>query len=167
MKLFLLLSIVFNLTYFSHAQNSGYNLFKIERNLDSDFIKYDINLNENGDINIDKPLKIYWVRCEENNKIEKLSFIQNSLAYGLDFLSISKDEVKFQFVSIDKMTFTVKKNNKDLYRRYAVIDNNGIETIKIFVQIDGGTFMFPKISYIQLYWESLDGLLSNVSNLIF
>ena len=148
---------------FLNAQGSSYNLFHIGRSKDLDIIKYDINLDEKGEIIKEKPLKIYWVRYTDSKKIERLSFIQNALAYGVDYLSISEKEIKFQFVSYDKMTFVVKKTSSGRFKAYTELKDEPVEAEKIFVQIDGGTFMIPQISYVQFFWTSFNGKKKDVA----
>jgi hypothetical protein len=144
------------LTSVANSTDSSYNLFFIGRSRDENIIKYDINLTAGGKIIKEKPLKIYWVKYTDQNKVEELSFIQNKFAYGLDYLSVSENEVKFQFVSYDKMTFTIKKNAHGNFRVTTLLHNISVEVKRIHIQIDGGTFMLPKISYVQLFWKELN-----------
>lgn len=138
---------------FTSNSTKSYNLFYIGRSKDENIIKYDINLTSEGKINTEKPLKIYWVKYTDNNRIEKLSYIQNTLAYGVKYLSTKSDQVKFQFVSYDKRTFIIKKNNQGSFRVITALNDNNVEIKRIYIQIDGGTFMLPKISYVQMFWR--------------
>jgi len=150
---FFFISLLFFSFSFSSTNTTTYNLFHIGRSRDANIIKYDINLNANGTINQEKPLKIYWVKYNQDSKIEGLSFIQEKLAYGIDYLSIQKQEVKFQFVSYDKRSFVIKKNNLDKYRVFSEYKSKQVEVEDIFVQIDGGTFMIPQISFVKMHWK--------------
>lgn len=138
---------------FSISNSASYNLFHIGRSRDKNIIKYDINIRSNGTINALDPVKIYWIKYTDKNRIEGLSYIQNKLAYGIDFVSIQANEVKFKFVSYGKRTFTIKKNNKGKYRVFSEYKSKQVEVSDIFIQIDGGTFMIPKISYVKLHWK--------------
>jgi hypothetical protein len=138
---------------FTTSKNSSYNLFHIGRSRDANIIKYDINLDSKGNINTENPIKIYWVRYTDDNKIEGLSYIQNKLAYGVNLLSVQKNEVKFQFVSYEKKSFTIKKNSSGIYKVYTDLKSKQVEVEDIFVQIVGGTFMIPKIAYVKLHWK--------------
>lgn len=163
--LFFLFQLLASFNY-SLKQPKSYNLFQIGRSRDENIIKYDVNLRSDGKINIEKPLKIYWVKYTDNSKIEGLSYIQNKLAYGVDYLKISTEEVKFKFVSYDNRTFVIKKNNDGKYYVSTYLTDKNVQVKKIHVQIDGGTFMLPKISYVQLFWKDINKNIEDVEVII-
>lgn len=131
----------------------SYSLFHIGRSRDANLIKYDINLNSNGTINTEKPINVYWIKYTNGSKVEGLSYIQEKWAYGIKYISITNEEVKFQFVSYSGRTFVLKKVNGDKYKVITYLDKKGVELKRIHIQIDGGTFMLPKISYVNMYWK--------------
>ena len=55
------------------------------------------------------------------------------------------------------MTFVVKKTSSGRFKAYTELEDEPVEAEKIFVQIDGGTFMIPQISYVQFFWTSFNG----------
>ena len=62
-------------------------LFYIARSANKNLVCYDINL-KNGKMDIQKPLKVYWVNREEHpGEIGELSFFQRKMAYGYKLLS--------------------------------------------------------------------------------
>lgn len=125
-------------------------LFKIARSKDANEIKYALNLEDKGFLDIDNPLSIYWVKVENHNKQEPLTWIQNHYAYGLKYLSKNKNEASFQFVSYSKREFTVKRNKQSEYAVYTISNGKEVEVKEIFIQIDGGSFWVPKISKVEL-----------------
>jgi hypothetical protein len=152
LKKFVFLLFIFIVFGFTRKSGMSYNLFHIGRSRDKNIIKYDINLDANGKINTTKPLKIYWVKYTNNNAIEALSYIQNTFAYGVDYYSISSTQVTFKFVSYSKRLITVKKNNEGVFKAFIQSNSKNVELSSIFVQIDGGTFMLPEISFVKLSW---------------
>jgi len=79
-------------------ENKGKILFKIERSRDSDEIWYTLNLNQNGSLNQDMPVKAFWVRKTENNEIEvERIFVEFD---GGSFLAPSISEVKLTGIDL-------------------------------------------------------------------
>lgn len=135
--------------------SESHNLFHVARSKDINIIKYDVNITSSGKINLNNPLSIYWVRKTAGSKVESLSFIQNNFAYGVKYISKTDDELIFHFVSYPSRLFMIKKLN-GTYQALAVIEGKSAILNKIYVQIDGGTFMLPKISYVKLEWTDVD-----------
>jgi hypothetical protein len=138
-------------SFSSYNSNSDFHLFKIERNKDRNIIYYDVQVTSTGKLNTKNPIKIYWVKREEHNQLEDLTWIQNSYSYGINLLSSNEYEAKFQFVSYSKRTFYIKKNSTGEFRVYTNSMNEWVEIQRIFIQIDGGTFWFPSISRVELH----------------
>jgi len=81
-------------------ENKGKILFKIERSRDSDEIWYTLNLNQNGSLNQDMPVKAFWVRKTENKEIEvERIFVEFD---GGSFLAPSISEVKLTGIDLKK-----------------------------------------------------------------
>lgn len=127
------------------------HLFKIERSKDANPIFYEVNTDKSNNLNVDNPVNVYWIKHTDDGRIEPLTWIQKKYAYGLKFLRVNENETTFQFVSYDKKTFTLKRNKEGNYKVYSLIGNKLVEVNRIFVQIDGGTFWFPKISRVELH----------------
>ena len=127
------------------------SLFRIERSKDSDQIVYEPNITAQGKLNINNPVKVYWLKPSDANKTEPISWIQKNFSYGLTFLNIMETEAKFQFVSYNKRTFKLRKNDNGDYQVFTNSLNKRVALNRIFIQIDGGTFWFPNITKIDIY----------------
>ncbi|MCD8193699.1 MAG: DUF4833 domain-containing protein [Tannerellaceae bacterium] len=82
-----LLLLAFFLSYplFSQekAETSPNRLFHIERSKNRNLVCYDINLGEDGLLNLKQPLEVYWVNREERpGEVKGLSGIERRFAYG-------------------------------------------------------------------------------------
>jgi hypothetical protein len=130
-------------------------LFKIGRSKDSNEIYYQANTTASGDLDSTDPVSIYWIKFSKNSEREPLTWIQNQYAYGLKFLKTTSQEAIFQFVSYPHRTFVLRKSEKGEFRVFNT-NPNGIdmEVERIFIQIDGGTFWFPKISRVELHGKT-------------
>lgn len=134
-------------------------LFIINRSRDANEIWYSVNFNIYGEIDTDNPIRIFWVKKECNNKIEPLTRIQNRYAYGIKILDYHCDTsyiCSFQFVSHSKSTFTLRKKNNNSYGVFTTIKNNHMEVNRIFVQIEGESYWFPKIPYVKLTGKNIN-----------
>jgi len=129
----------------------NYNLFKIKRSKDINEIFYDVKLDSKSKLDNQNPINIYWLNYLEDGRKENLRWIQNNYSYGLEFQCISDNYADFKFVSFDKRLFKLKKNKDELYQVCTSINSKESILNFIFIQMDGGTFMIPKISRVELH----------------
>ncbi|MBN1985167.1 MAG: DUF4833 domain-containing protein [Prolixibacteraceae bacterium] len=136
----------------SDSENSNSNsLFKIGRSKDANEIFYEVRTTPDGNLNLDEPIKIYWIKYAENSAVEPLTKVQQLFAYGLKFLEVTPEKADFQFVSYAKRTLSLSKNDVGKYVVSTEVDGKNVELERVFLQIDGGTFWFPKISRVEIY----------------
>ncbi len=147
----MLLSIQSNLIADGTESSNDVNLFKIGRSKDANEIYYEVKTNRDGSLNLKEPIKIYWVKYTENGEIEPLTKIQQHFAYGLKFLEITPEKAEFQFVSYSKRNLTLRKTEDGSYGVFIIVDEKEVELERVFIQIDGGTFWFPKISRVEVH----------------
>lgn len=153
MKLILSVFIVFLLKTVSFSQHKADDLlFTVGRSSDENIINYAVNLDENGDLINEKPIRIYWIKHTENAQAEPLTLIQKKMAYGLKFSQTDTFPIEFQFVSYKKKSLFLDKNPDGFYRVFTFAAENGkmVQVNHIFIQIDGGSFWFPSIGYVAL-----------------
>lgn len=125
-------------------------LFKISRNKDANEIWYTVNIGSKGLPDSKKPLDIFWLKKTAQNKTASLTWIQEHLAYGVKILDVSNSEVEFQFVSYPNRTFQLR-NYQHQYQVFTKSNNKEIIIERIFINISGGSFLFPEISHVELY----------------
>ena len=133
--------------------NREYDLFKIGRSRDANEIIYSINFDHTGHPDKSDPIDIHWIKRTNNNHVEPLTRIQKKFAYGIKILNENntEKEIYFQFVSYNKRTFILKRNEENCYKVYTISGDKEIEVSRIFVQIDGGSFWLPTISKVELH----------------
>lgn len=138
----------------NNSEVDSQTLFTISRSKDANEIWYTLNTNENGDLNKENPIKVYWLKKTENNSTKPLTWIQNQYAYGISGLETEnnkKDTWKFQFVSSDLHTFELRKTSDNQYKVFTKFNSTEIEVSRIFIQIDGGSFWLPMVSYVKIF----------------
>lgn len=127
------------------------SLFKIGRSKDANEIYYEVKTTQDGSLDLKEPIKIYWIKYTNNNAVEPLTIVQQKFAYGLKFLEVTPEKAEFQFVSYAKRTLTLHKNNAGKYGVYTEVEGKPVELERVFIQIDGGTFWFPKITRVEVH----------------
>ncbi len=133
-------------------------MFYLQRTVDRNTVIYELNYEASGELNVKRPLKIYWIDFENGARISPLTFIQSKFAYGIESEMIDETKKIFQIhlVSYKKIKFYLKptgKNNQ--YQTHAVIKGKPAILSKIHVNIIGGTILNPVVSYIELIGEDL------------
>src|SRR4051812_12142816 len=59
------------------------SLFYIQRSKNTNAIVYEMNRNTEGKMNMEDPVRIYWIRYTTDSTTEDLSLIQRKYAYGV------------------------------------------------------------------------------------
>ncbi len=134
-----------------NSPSSNQNLFSIGRSKDANEIFYSINLEKNNKLNIEEPIKVYWLKRTENNRIEPLTWIQKKFAYGIVYLSKSENYAKFHFAGYEKRIFELKKNHNNTFRVFTISNDKEVEVNRVFIHITGGTFWIPEIPKVELF----------------
>ena len=138
---------------FPHPEGINNLLFYIQRAKDINTIIYELNIDESGNLVEDNPIKPYWIRYAEDKQVMPLTMIQQKFAYGLKMKTIDEKNKIYQFcfVSYHKKYFYLRQNKKDKkFHVYGKINNKLAELDNIFINIQGGSFWFPKIEYVAI-----------------
>ena len=137
-------------------------LFYLQRNIDRNTLIYETNYRSNGLIDEKKPVKIYWIDFENEGKTSPLTFIQNSLAYGIESKLIDRTKKTFllHLVAYKKIDLYLKLDKNKRYKVFTTISGKEAILSRIIVNMTGGTYLNPIISFIEL---SGDDLKSNAS----
>ncbi|MBB6239610.1 hypothetical protein HDC90_004268 [Pedobacter sp. AK013] len=111
---------------------------------------YALNLKENGTINTDAPIQVYWIRYGEKGQKKDLGYIQRKFAYGIDTKALGADKYEFRFVSHKKLPFYLQKYSDKSYHVSVTINNRTIKVNRLFVRIQGGSFWLPNVKYAEV-----------------
>ncbi|MFC1501622.1 DUF4833 domain-containing protein [Elusimicrobiota bacterium] len=137
----------------SYADTSV-NLFKIERNKNSNAVYYDVNIDDNGKINPKKPIRAYWILHEKADRRQNLTILDER-AYGFR-VKKSKGEDSFYFTiqSIKKRKIKIRQNGENIYPEILI---NGRPSIlkKVYVK-SKETFFLPQVKYIEFFGTDLE-----------
>ena len=125
-------------------------LFYVQRTPNANTIVYDLNLNSDGKPNTEEPVKVYWLRYADKGQKEDLSYIQRKFAYGLNTKALNNGSYDIRFVSYKKFPLTLMKASDGKYHIFAFISQKQIILNSVFVKIEGGSFWFPNVVYVEV-----------------
>jgi len=130
------------------------SLFYIQKSTNPNTIIYEGNLLPNGELDPDDPIKIFWIRYQEEGQIKKLSFFQKKMAYGIK-TKLGKDgRHRVRLVSFKDRDIIVYKDTKG--KLQALVEINGkIAKFKSAFLMIGKDFFIPEIKYLELFGENL------------
>jgi hypothetical protein len=120
-------------------------ILKIARSIDQNEVHYFVNVDNQGDLIQDEPLKLLWKNHKKGGKYEDLNWIKKKYGYGIKMLNKSKNKIHFQFVSYNKKQFFLQKNRNGNYAIFMDFDNKEVELTDVFVNIQGGSFWAPNV----------------------
>jgi phosphatidylglycerophosphate synthase len=142
---------------FPTPNNIPNKLFYMQRDPNTNTIICELNLARNGTVVKDQPVKVYWIRYDDDGRKQELSYIQKKFAYGIQSKAIGNDEYELRFVSYKKFPLYLRKSNKDnKYHVYATVNNKKMQLDRIFVRIDGGSFWIPNVKYVEMKGASTE-----------
>src|SRR3569833_1776493 len=125
-------------------------LFYVQRTPNANTIVYDLNLAANGSPVADNPVKAYWIRYADKGQKEDLNYIQRKFAYGLTAKPLNNGNYDIRFVSYKKFPLTLMKAPDGKYHIFALISQKQAILNSVFVKIEGGTFWFPNVVYVDV-----------------
>ena len=125
-------------------------LFYVQRTPNANTIVYDVNMGRDGRPNSEEPVKVYWIKYNERGQREDLNYIQRKFAYGLNCKPIGNDNYDIRFVSYKKFSLTLMRANDGKYHIFALISQKQVILNHVFVKIEGGTFWFPNVAYVEV-----------------
>jgi len=145
------------LHYPTPPQNEN-SLFYIQRSKNLNAIVYDANVRPDGTLDAKDPLKIYWIRYASDSTIEPLTYIQLKFAYGMKATPYpgKPGQYVLTFNSYEKkQIYLTKRPDGKHFGAYTMINGRYSELKKVFIQINGGTFWFPNVEYIDIVGDDL------------
>ena len=170
--IFLLMNLIICFSVFSSAQKitpmydpmpvppaNKSRLFYLQRTMDKNTVIYETNVGNDGVININDPVKIYWIDYDEGGGTSELTVTQNKLAYGLKTKLIDKKKKiwKINLVSYKKLNLIMRKGPDNLYHMYTRINGKEAMLTKFLVYITGGTYLSPDIKHIEITGQDKSG----------
>lgn len=133
-------------------------LFYLQRTLDKNTVIYEVNYESNGQINRKKPVKAYWLDYDNGWTASPLTRAQTMFAYGIESEPTHAGSKVFRInlVSYKKIKMYLKPGGKSkTYETHIILRGRNYLLTNIFVNIIGGTYLRPSVSYIELRGKDL------------
>jgi Domain of unknown function (DUF4833) len=129
-------------------------LFYIQRNANINTVVYEINTNECGQILLDEPMKVYWIKYNKYQEESELNYIQNKLAYGYKPKVINQDLIEFEFVCYPKIFYIHKLAPNNIR---VVTHINGVYSYLNNIYVYAEEFgVFPDVQFIEFYGTTVE-----------
>jgi len=130
-------------------------LFYIQRNQNLNSVVYEVNLLPGNLLNLTQPIKIHWLKYNEDASTEKhaLNVIQQKLAYGYQHRTITNELIEFRFVSYEEMKFYIAKNENGRFRVFSVIDGVNIEILSMYIYAEDFG-VFPQVKFVEFFGKN-------------
>lgn len=142
-RCFALLGIIFSLSMPVIEAQTSYPvppkntkmLFYLQRSFNKNTIVYETNTLADGKLNIENPIKIHWIRYEDDGRIADLSYIQRK-AYGMKSISNDKANSSFtlSFNNFNRRKLIMRKSSAGVYKAFMKINNQDTELESVFIK---------------------------------
>ncbi len=137
-----------DLKYPTPAGNPN-QLFFLQRDPNINTLVYELNF-KNGNLVVDDPVHVFWIRYTEKEQHEELNYIQRNFAYGIRAKQMAKDFYELHFVSYKRKIMYLKKLADNKFYVFTDINHRQMILRRIFVRVNGGSFWVPNIEYVEL-----------------
>ena len=136
---------------FPLPQGISNQLFYLQRDPNTNSIICQLNVDKHGEVVKDKPVNVFWIRYADKGEKKELSYIQRKFAYGIISKDLGNGQFELRFTSHKKLPMYLSKSVLDKkYHVYATINDKKMELERIFLRIDGGSFWFPNVKYVEI-----------------
>ena len=141
-------------------------LFYIQRNHNSNTIIYDAKYEENGTLDRDEPIIVYWIRYDEQGQKMELRTVEKWYAYGVDWKKIEhKKKYSIKLVADKEHKFWLQQLAP--YKSVIITEINKkrsiLDHIYIFADNSG---MWPIVKYIELFGTDIKAKESTYEKII-
>ena len=143
-RLFLLLYIL-GIALLADATES--RLFHIERLKNANIVCYDVR-EENGHLDMDEPIHVYWIRLAEDGARKELSFIQRTLAFGYKIVSKGENEVEVKLTAYKGRSIRICQHKGKWIGRVSI---NGKECTLEHIYVKTKTPDAMRVEYVELF----------------
>nr|WP_199158688.1 DUF4833 domain-containing protein [Pedobacter sp. ASV2] len=126
-------------------------LFYLQRDPNTNTIICQLNVDKHGEVNTEQPVNVFWMRYGDKGEKKELGYIQRKFAYGILSKSLGNGQFELRFTSHKNLPMYLNKSGADKkYHVFVTVNNKKMQLERIFLRIEGGTFWFPNVKYVEL-----------------
>jgi len=125
----------------------GERLFRITRNKNNNVVCYDVR-HLSGRLDKDSPVSVYWVIPSENNKLENLSFLERTRAYGISVVkTFGQDSVDILLKAGNNPIRVTVRGGR--WVALTALDSREVAIDSVYVMADESSAM-PKVQWVEV-----------------
>ena len=150
-----------NVHQFPEPERTSERLFYIQRSLNKNTVVYDACFDEQGKLIADSPVKIYWIRYDEEGQTMPLRFFEKQFAFGVKIQKLEGKNYDYKITLAAWPQRAIYLRQLAPYKVVAYLNINGVDTEldHIFIGSDPGGSL-TKAEYIEVY-----GVMQNSSTI--
>ncbi len=139
---------------FPTPPNTPQRLFYVQRTSNTNTIVYDANTIDKGSaFDSKQPIRVYWLRYDEQGQVAPLNYLQRTLAYGVDVRAGQRPgEFEFNVVSYSKRKLRLLMDANRRPRAEIEINGKPAWLTRVYVKIEGKKAgLIPDVKYVELF----------------
>lgn len=119
---------------------------------------YELNLKgkEPGQLNVTKPVDVYWIRYAEEGQRKELNYIERTLGYGVTTTMLADSSYQLNFVASKSKVVEVMIRGSAKCQAFMNINNKRSILKRIFIQVKEDSW-WPKIDYVEFFGLDVEG----------
>ena len=134
---------------FPRPEQTDKSLFYIQRNLNKHTIVYDLNLKEDGSLDLSEPIDNYWKQYASTGQRRELSWLESWLAYGYRIKEKTTNSIKLKLRAHKEKAIELRKLGNTWK---AIIAINGEDSVltNIYAYADESGIL-PDVKHVDIY----------------
>lgn len=126
-------------------------LFYVQKSFNQNTVVYTLNLNENGTINHNDPVNVFWRRYQEDGRKRELTAIEKTFGYGVKAkpLKTKPNTYVFTIAAIKDMQFIVTQVN-NLPQTITTINGKTAFIDRVYIKAEH-IKLLPKVFYVEVF----------------
>jgi hypothetical protein len=139
-------------TTYPMPQKTDKMLFYLQRSFNKNTIIFETEMLGNNKLNSERPVKMHWIRYEEDGRIAELSFIQRKI-FGMKCTPIDDERSSFLLINsrISILKIIVKESSLGHYKAYLEINKQITELERVFIKASNNHLGIPILfEYIEV-----------------
>ncbi len=154
--IFVIITLLFSLSTapkhnYPIPEKTNERLFFIQRNLNANTIVYDANFDSEGNLKVNDPIDVYWIRYDEQGQRMELRKIERTLAFGIEFSKLESNENHYliHIVAEKNRDIILKQTAPFEAKAFLKIDNKMSQLCYLYLQAEDG--IIPELKAIEYH----------------
>jgi len=131
-------------------------IFYIQKSFNTNTVVYAANFGADGKLDPKEPVKVYWLRYQEQGQKKALKYIERKFGYGVNSkpLKGKSNTYIFTLVSLKKMNFVITQDKNGNIKVATTINKKPAHIDKVFVTAEHVSLL-PKIFSVEVFGREL------------